>query len=189
MDDLASTMGMMGALRTGNPIVDMLLAMAVPLFFKMIMDAASGGIPMDAIKSILFFWSPYLTREIEHKVMQTSWGGTISQDRDMRNNVLIKAIQLYLDHKKIEYRNANVMLVSTKQSSQSYYDDDDDGENTPAGKLKRFKVVRKPPKHSWISVSSKSSVKVELQVTVSYIQLRVSIISPHSYRSSMATTN
>ena len=36
---------------------------------------------------------------------------TVNQDRDLRNNVLIKAVQLYLDEKKIEYRNANLQLM------------------------------------------------------------------------------
>ena len=39
-------------------------------------------------------------------MLQTSWGGTINQDRDLRNNVLIKAIQLYLDEKKVENRSS-----------------------------------------------------------------------------------
>ena len=115
---------------------------------------------------MLFFWSPYHTRDIEHKILQTSWGGTINQDRDLRNNVLIKAVQLYLDEKKIEYRNANLQLMSTKQESSSIWSDsDDDGENTPAGKLKRFKVARKPPKHRWSCISAVGKPLVELMVT------------------------
>ena len=171
-DDIAMNVGMMSALRTGNPIVDMMLAMMVPLVFKKLMEWASGGTAFDSVKAVLFFWSPYHTREIEHKMMQNSYGST-STDREMRNNVLIKAIQLYLDDRKIEYRNASVILVSTKQASQSYWADDDEGENTPAGKLKRFRVVRKPPKHVWTKVATghekaaKGKVRgvVDLQVT------------------------
>ena len=115
---------------------------------------------------MLFFWSPYHTRDIEHKILQTSWGGTINQDRDLRNNVLIKAVQLYLDENKIEYRNANLQLMSTKQESTCIWSDsDDDGENTPAGKLKRFKVARKPPKHRWSCISAPGKPLVELMVT------------------------
>lgn len=169
MDDMASTVGVMQALRTGNPIVDMLIAMAVPMLFKMIMDSASGKNWSDMWRSIVFFWSPYYTRDIEHKIVQTSWGGTFNQDRDLRNNVLIKAIQLYLDDKGLEYRNANVMLMSTKQESTSIWaDSDDEGENTAAGKLKRFKVARKPPKNRWSLVTGKGEAKrVELMVVES----------------------
>ena len=80
--------------------------------------------------------------------------------------MLIKAIQLYLDDKKLDYRNANVMLMSTKQESTSIWaDSDDEGENTPAGKLKRFKVARKPPKNRWQLISDSGTPKVELMVT------------------------
>ena len=66
------------ALATGNPIIDMLIAMAVPLIFKMIIDygsrASAGG--MGSIWALL---STYHTRNIEHKIVQTSWGGTFNQ--------------------------------------------------------------------------------------------------------------
>ena len=164
-DDLASTVGVMHALRTGNPIVDMLIATAVPMFFKMMMDGMQGTNWREAIRSIVFFWSPYYTRDIEHKVLQTSWGGSVNQDKDLRNNVLIKAIQLYLDEKKIDYRHGNLQLISTKQESTCFWDDGDDGENTAVGKLKRFKVARKPPKHRWSAVSAAAGPMVELMVT------------------------
>jgi DNA polymerase III delta prime subunit len=162
-----SMIGAMGAMRTGNMIFDMMIAMMVPYFFKMIMDSANSGSVWENLRSVIFFWSPYYTREIEHKILQTSWGGTINQDRDLRNNVLIKAIQLYLDEQKVEYRNANLQLMSTKQNDSFWpWDDDDgDGENTPAGKLKRFKVARKPPKHRWTPVTAPGS-KAEVQLMV-----------------------
>lgn len=166
-DDVASTVGVMGALRTGNPIIDVLLAFMIPVVFKMIMDrAASTSLTsaMDSLQSILLFWSPYYTREIEHKMVLTSWGGSFVADRDLRNNVLIKAIQLYLDDRQVEYRNASIVLVSAKQASDRWWDDDDEGENTPAGKLKRFRVARKPPRHRWQAVTRPADSRVELQV-------------------------
>ena len=169
MDVQASAVGIMGALRTGNPIVDMLIAMAVPLIFKLVLDAAHTTSLREILGQILFFWSSYYTREIEHKVLQNGWGNMVNMDKDLRNNVLIKAIQLYLDNQKIEYRNASVALVSMQQSRQSCWgDDDDEGENTPAGKLKRFKVARKPPKNRWTAITSpKVHGKVELMVSES----------------------
>ena len=165
-DSMASSVGVMHALRTGNPIVDMLIAMSVPVLFKFAMDAVGRSDWWEMINALLFFWSPYYTRELEHKVTQNNWGHAFSPDKDQRNNVLIKAIQLYLDDKKLDYRNANVMLMSTKQESTSIWaDSDDEGENTPAGKLKRFKVARKPPKNRWQLISDTGTPKVELMVT------------------------
>ena len=37
MDSTASEMGMMGALRTGNMVFDMIIAMTVPYIFKLLM--------------------------------------------------------------------------------------------------------------------------------------------------------
>ena len=42
MDSTASEMGMMGALRTGNMVFDMIIAMTVPYIFKLLMDLANG---------------------------------------------------------------------------------------------------------------------------------------------------
>merc|ERR1719160_1955978 len=89
---MAQSVGMMGALRTGNPIVDMLIAMLIPAFLKVMMDTVANGSWKDALRNVVFFWSPYHTRDIEHKAITTSWGGTFAQDRGLRNQVLIKAI-------------------------------------------------------------------------------------------------
>ena len=89
MDVQASAVGIMGALRTGNPIVDMLIAMAVPLIFKLVLDAAHTTSLREILGQILFFWSSYYTREIEHKVLQNGWGNRVNMDKDLRNNVLI----------------------------------------------------------------------------------------------------
>ena len=90
----ASQVGIIGALRTGNPIIDMMLAMLVPIAIKMLLDRASMEKLSEGISAVVFFWSPYYTRDIEHKTVQVCWGATFSTDKDLRNNVLIKAIQL-----------------------------------------------------------------------------------------------
>ena len=159
---------MMGALRTGNPIIDMMLAMLVPIVIKIILDPTSKEWFIEFFTSVVFWWSPYHYREIEHKMLETSWGGTFSTDKDLRNNILIKAIQLFLDQEmKLEYTKASVVLQSTKTSDSPWpwHRDEDDEENTPAGKLKRFKVSKKPPKNTWSPVTKPGSAKpVELRV-------------------------
>ena len=112
----ASQVGIMGALRTGNPIVDMCLAMLVPIIIKKAFDQIQHGAGKESlgemfVANVLFF--SYYTRDIEHKSVQVSWGGTFSTDKELRNNVLIKAITLYLDQeRKLEYRRSSVNLQS-----------------------------------------------------------------------------
>ena len=107
----------MGALRTGNPIVDMMLAMLVPIVIKKMFDhmqhGQATGERFGGFEAWIFFWISYYTRDIEHKSVQVSWGGTFSTDKELRNNVLIKAITLYLDQeRKLEYRRSSVNLQS-----------------------------------------------------------------------------
>ena len=64
------------SLRTGNMVVDMLLAMAVPYLFRMLMNAAQrtgqeGDGPWHTVRRL--FLPPYYTREIEHRMIQTTW--------------------------------------------------------------------------------------------------------------------
>jgi len=164
----ASQVGMMGALRTGNPIVDMMLAMLVPIVIKMAFERTSKESLLEGVWAVCFFWSPYYTRDIEHKTVQVSWGGTFSTDKDLRNNVLIKAIQLFLDQeRKLEYRHSSVLLQSTKTNDSPWPWDrgEDDEENTAAGKLKSFRVSKKPPKHRWSPVTEPGAAcKVELRL-------------------------
>ena len=168
----ASQVGMLGALRTGNPIVDMLIAMLVPIAIKAMFDRLQHGAHGESLgemfMTMIYFWSPYYTRDIEHKSVQVSWGGTFASDKELRNNVLIKAITLYLDQeRKLEYRQSSVNLQSTKNNDSPWPWDrgEDEQENTPAGKLKSFKVSKKPPKHKWCPVSEKGAANlVEIRV-------------------------
>ena len=54
-DSMASSVGVMHALRTGNPIVDMLIAMSVPVLFKFAMDAVGRSDWWEMINALLFF--------------------------------------------------------------------------------------------------------------------------------------
>ena len=50
---MASSVGVMHALRTGNPIVDMLIAMSVPVLFKFAMDAVGRSDWWEMINALL----------------------------------------------------------------------------------------------------------------------------------------
>ena len=81
----------------------------IPILMKVLFDYLATVKPrMDSGDLNWQFWkTPYLERSIEHKLTQNSWGGTVT-NQDLRNNVLIKAIQLYLDEKKIAFKRAQV---------------------------------------------------------------------------------
>jgi len=153
-DGSVNAMGAINALRTGNVILDMMLAMLIPVIFRAMFTFfgevsakfESGEFRLD----MLFFWKGgYVERTVEHKATQNLWGDTIS-DRDTRNNVLIKAIQLYLDHKQMKWRRSRVSLTSMSQTERPWWAGDDDGdERSPAGKLKKYRLSQKAPNHQW----------------------------------------
>ena len=74
----------------------------------------------------------------------------VTDKDDQRNNVLIKALELYMDHIKIQYRRAEVVLMALHQSDPY---SQEEGENTPAGKLKKYRLTRKAPKRHWEKIS------------------------------------
>mmetsp|Transcript_76804 Transcript_76804/g.138558 ORF Transcript_76804/g.138558 Transcript_76804/m.138558 type:complete len:792 (-) Transcript_76804:49-2424(-) len=154
-DGSLNAMGAINALRTGNMIVDMMIAMLIPVIFRVAFSwmgdltgkFSSGELRLD----MLFFWrGSVIERTIEHKATQMCWGGTTS-DADTRNNVLIKAITLYLDHKQMKWKSSRVSLTSMTQEKERpwYCDDDDGGERSAAGKLKKYRLAQKAPNHTW----------------------------------------
>ena len=125
--------------------------------------AARIHVPTRASRRLSCLVQRYYTREIEHKVIQNTWGDTTSTNQDQRNNVLIKSLQLFLDFKKIEYQQASVALVSMNETQRTWWggDDDDGKENTPAGKLKKYRLTRKAPVFLWIPVAEGIELRVE----------------------------
>ena len=84
-------------------------------------------------------------RIIEYAEIRNNWGYSITS-RDEKNNILLKAITLYLNEKKIKFKEAKVSLVSIHDSNYQYNNNDDDKEaNTPAGQLSKYKLTLDPP--------------------------------------------
>jgi hypothetical protein len=111
------TMGIVNALKTGNIILDMVIAMSIPLVLRYLFNAIGSIHQSFDLKPWIEWWQARneieFQRFIVHKTMDNSWGGTSSLDSDSQNNVLIKAIHLYLHHKmKLELEVANLDLTA-----------------------------------------------------------------------------
>merc|ERR1719265_119296 len=101
--------------------------MMVPILFKAVFDGA-GFIPTIVDKiSEYFKETPEMsyTRTIEVEVKTNAWGYTISDDQ-VRNNVLEKAISMYLSEQDLKFQSASVNLTCLKENSYYYSDDDND---------------------------------------------------------------
>eukprot|EP00927_Polykrikos_kofoidii_P058015 TRINITY_DN522_c0_g1_i3.p1 TRINITY_DN522_c0_g1~~TRINITY_DN522_c0_g1_i3.p1 ORF type:complete len:786 (+),score=150.20 TRINITY_DN522_c0_g1_i3:93-2360(+) len=151
---MVQSMGAISALRTGNVIFDMMIAMLIPLFFNFFIgfiQSCLAKIRTGDLSWNVMFGRMY-ERTIDHKMTQNLYGDSSNADRDTRNNVLLKAVQLYLDHKKTSFRFCRVSLISMTQSERPWYYGDDDGEQTPAGKLKKYRLAQKAPSNTWQSL-------------------------------------
>mmetsp|Transcript_26143 Transcript_26143/g.48201 ORF Transcript_26143/g.48201 Transcript_26143/m.48201 type:complete len:778 (-) Transcript_26143:77-2410(-) len=151
--EMVNAMGAINALRTGNVVLDMVIAMTIPVIFRSLFNFVAqvsdrfqrGDWRMD----MLLFWRKMIERTIDHKTTSNIWGDSIT-DRDTRNNVLLKAIQLYLSHKKIKWARSRVSLTAMTQNTRPWWWGDDDGdERTPAGKLKKYQLSESAPNYVW----------------------------------------
>lgn len=153
MDLEGAKFGFINMLRTGNPTYDMLIAMMVPLIFKFLVDLLmNSGQYLNRLTAYFKWGSKDHVRIIEYEEVRNNWGYSITS-RDEKNNILLKAITLYLNEKKIKFKEAKVSLVSIHDQSRQYDDDNDDKEaNTPAGQLSKYKLTLDPPVNIWIDI-------------------------------------
>jgi hypothetical protein len=173
--DVTSQMGIINSLKTGNVVLDMVLAMCIPVFFKMLFEGisstqkklTSGDLSLEPAD-----WLPrwlcgrtICERVIEHKTTQNMWGHTQAEEQDTRNSVIIKSVTLYLQELQTPFVKARVSLVSTSVAEQRrWYDSDsDDDERTPAGKLKKYRLTRRAPNNTWTSIGVYPSKKQQRQ--------------------------
>ena len=159
------SMGILNALRTGDPTVDMVLAMSLPLVIKMLVQLATD---LQAYLKQSHLWGHQAAmheRVIEQSSTRDSYGYINADNDDSQNTILLKAIRLYL-HKKLnlDLRDAEMELTTTDDRNASvgtscYYDDDysddEDGQNTDedsktiVGALSKYSIIKKPRPNKW----------------------------------------
>lgn len=130
------SMGILNALRTGNPTMDMALAMSLPLIIRLLVQLFS-----ELQEYFKRYWLCDHTKSHERIIELAStrdqYGRVNSQEEDSQNTILMKAIRLYL-HKvlQLDLREAELDLTTTEDKNASvgsrnhyYYEEDDDDED------------------------------------------------------------
>jgi chaperone BCS1 len=165
-------MGILGALKTGDTTVDLILAMIAPLIIKFIFDRL--GKIEDMISEVWDLWLELMRkpdeeneRFISHSTTLNPWGHQTNTDEDTQNSILIKAIKLYISEVlQLKLQKAHLDLTELKDkstgcgyNSDDDYDSDDedhseDGEKygsrkTMAGMLSRYKIINRLPNSTW----------------------------------------
>jgi len=175
MDGIHS-MGIVNALRTGDMYVDMLIAMCIPIVIRTVFSLFTGEKIKKLVDKFLNWWnqqeeydSDYHERLISHAVEKDKYDDMVPVDEDSHNEVLIKAITMYLHHlKSVDLKEAKVLLTNGK--GESYYDvgEFDDGEYSYAQTLSKYAIVSNPFKGFWHVIGKKypsedPNIKLEAQ--------------------------
>ena len=155
MDGL-QTMGIVNAMRTGDPYMDMVVAMLIPLLIKLLFDFAKD---FEKVFTVEFWRNLYrtwydLTEDDSERILMYS---TRTQS-DNKNTLLIKAVLLYVNKVvKVDLKNANIDLTSPDDGQSDGYDywsddDSDDEPETYADRLKKLQVLRMPINNEWVDI-------------------------------------
>lgn len=109
-------------------------------------------------------WMSFFTKKkkvyerfIQHSTMKSAYSTTNLGSEDSQNEVLIKAIQLYLDHNgllKLNRAELELRQIDHDESKNNYYywHDDDSNSNSFADTLSKYQIVKKPMTNVWLHV-------------------------------------
>ena len=156
------TMGLVNSLKTGNVIIDMIFAMLLPVLIGFALNSVTKVQTfMQEINWLLFFRKDKVVHErrIRHSTVTSAYRTTDLGGGDAQNELLIKAIQLYLDYKGIlKLKSAELELQQigeddSKNNDYYYYcNQNEQNSTTLADTLSKYKVVKKPLKNIWLDL-------------------------------------
>ncbi|GMH51164.1 hypothetical protein TrLO_g3572 [Triparma laevis f. longispina] len=158
MDHHAASFSIINNMRTGNPAADMAIAMIIPSLIASVFAFATSHIKPFFISLANKFFradnSKQIIRRIEFE-QSSSYYSTSKEGRDKRNNILQKALTMYIGEHcgAVKFRNANVSLLAAKEKGN--YDNNTWSMQygSTAEQLKAYTVTTVPPKDEWVDVS------------------------------------
>jgi len=163
MDGIQS-MGIVNALKTGDMHVDMIVAMCIPVVLRLLFSFLGGLSLENAMEKIKEWIFPELedetewhSRTITHVEEKDRHGDSFnSLDGDVKNEILIKAITMYLQHlqrSKLQHAYLKLTALSDGYSNDYDYwddsDDEDDEKNNFSNQLASYKIISNPPANEW----------------------------------------
>jgi mitochondrial chaperone BCS1 len=161
MDGL-QTMGIVNAMRTGDPRMDMLIAMLIPLIIRLLFDFAKRFENVFSAK----FWADLYNQWInatQDECERVLLYSTRTKDEN-KNKLLSQAVLLYVNQVlKLELKNANITLMSPNEKEETNYDyndyyNDDCNDNdqeepeTYADRLRKLEVLKMPFDDEWVDL-------------------------------------
>mmetsp|Transcript_4142 Transcript_4142/g.8985 ORF Transcript_4142/g.8985 Transcript_4142/m.8985 type:complete len:639 (+) Transcript_4142:126-2042(+) len=146
--------GLLNILRTGNPVLDMFAAMMLPI----IVQAKINFYRQYLRRWVLALWAKLTRRRsaYEREIIFEESGGyrRSSSDGDRRNNILQKAITLYIGElrDKIHYESAETSLMAAKEAYTMNKDTWDVQYGTTADQLSAYSLIDMPMQKNWAEI-------------------------------------
>jgi len=161
---MGSQLGLINSLRTGNMVLDMLICMMIPLVFQAISYVVTNNSALIQTLITQFFSvkEDVYIKTLKYDYCTNSWGSVIRGAKEERNNILQKAITMYIaDLKNIKYETAELSFVAIKESGHRDNDTYEMVYGSSADQLKQYSIISLPP----------NDVYVELEPGLSYMQV------------------
>ena len=110
--------------------------------------------------------SKTVTRKIEFE-QSAGYGRTTASERDQRNNILQKALTMYIGEHcgSFEYKNANIALMAAKEKGQRTENWDMEYGSTHE-QLKAYAPMTVPPVDEWVDVEKEKGKEVRFKEAV-----------------------
>jgi len=158
-------LGMVNAIKTGDPTVDMLLAMALPYLVNLLSKDITKWMKKIFTKKMTVD-KPIYERSIIHRYSMTSAGGQTEVDQDSYNILMIKAIQLYVHAKcKLDLNEAELkltMLDGSKRNTCNARSSRHYTEMSTSDWIQSLSLVEHPLPKRWLNVGTFGDAKVSL---------------------------
>ena len=148
------SLGIMNALKTGDPRTDMIVALCLPFALRYIIGCLKELKNYCSKEYWVSWWwgdmlpAVYHERTISHTMHTDAYGDSSSADATNHNSVIIKAVRLYC-HSMIDLKlkKADLSLTAVEDEFHSggsnYY-----GQSI-VSLLKQYKLVKNPPEMQW----------------------------------------
>lgn len=162
------TMGIVNAMKTGNVVLDMIIAMLIPVIIGGMFTCLTHlqkTIAEIEWRKLFTKRKKMYERFIQHSTVTSAYSTTDLGAGDSQNEILIKAVQLYLDHhgllklKKAELELRQLDNDDSNNNHYYYYNYDQDNSTTLADTLAKYKIIKKPMKNIWLDVGKYPSTR------------------------------
>ncbi|CAM9165519.1 unnamed protein product [Choristocarpus tenellus] len=151
---LGGMVGILNALRTGNVVTDMIVALCIPLVINGVIAAFVFGGQYFKERSAHLVQGRAFRRMV---IFEKSTHNHNSRDSDemegSRNNIIQKAVMLYIGQMNLPFRKGKVLLTSIKEKAK--YEDSWDGcvvYGDTSDQLKAYEVTTIPPDMMWVHI-------------------------------------